>query len=160
MPTIELVITGGQGQQLGMWADGQVELPRQPPFPALGDGKPAALITVDLLPESPRLIAMFNAWYLTGAMLPVLAGDGDRTWIEGMMRCARLDVHEGIQQIADWTPPLRRASSDAGLCLLYRPQPIWRPIAKDVHRYVLAAECYAWAAPPPEEVRRVKGTIH
>jgi hypothetical protein len=146
---IELLVDG----RLTIWADGQMELPRQPPFSALAVD-PAAFVTIDLLPESPRCIRLFNEWYIRDGALDVIAGDGHGTWIHGRMRCVKIEIHEGIEITREWSEPLRRMPTETNHCLLYRPQPLWQPIAKDIHRYVLATERYEWA-PPVEHRKRL-----
>jgi len=55
---VEIIVTSSQGPQLHLGPadglDGQMQLPRQPPFSAVIGIAPAALVTVDLGPDSDR----------------------------------------------------------------------------------------------------------
>lgn len=137
---ISLLIEG----RLDVLADGQLDLPKQPPFDVLTAG-PAVLVTVQLDSWSPDRIRLFDHWYLKGWALDVMAFDGERTAIRAAMRCVVITKEQGIQATRAWTAPERRQDA---LCALHRASPRFQRISRDVHRYVLAAQRYAFVAPP------------
>lgn len=138
---IELLLEG----KLPIVADGQMELPKEPPFIVLTPD-PAAILTVQLEPESPRCIRLFDAWYFSEGSLDVVAHDGEGAWIRAAMLCTGLERHAGIQTTRDWSEPLRRVA-DRGQSALYRPSPRYQPISRPVHRYTLVAQRYAFVPP-------------
>ena len=68
---IELLIKG----KLAIEAEGQLELPKQPPFDVLTPGW-AVKATVQLGDGDPNLVRLFDAWYFQGWEVDVRAGDG------------------------------------------------------------------------------------
>jgi hypothetical protein len=151
--------------------EGQLRLPREPPFSAVIGIAPAALVTVDLAPDSERLyrsVNLFNAWYQTKGVMSVIAGDGKATWISGEMRCVEMEVHEGIQTTVAVPPPIMWAEREVlidgvrkTMRLPYRAQPTFQWITRDVHRYVLAADVYEFVGTPvrPTVVREAPGVM-
>jgi hypothetical protein len=159
---MELIVASSQGPQLHLGPadglDGQLQLPRQPPFSAVIGIAPAALVTVDLAPDSDRAmrsLRMFGFWYNSKRYLSVIAGDGKGVWISGPMRCVEMEVHRGIQTTVAVPPPILWANREVmyqgrwqTMRLPYRPQPTFQWISKDVHRYVLAADRYEFVGAP------------
>jgi hypothetical protein len=139
-------------------AAGQMDLPKEPPFAVLTPGD-AVNVQVQLEPESPNSIRLFDAWYWRGGRLDVVAGDG-KTWVRSMMSCIGITKHQGIQATRAWSPPERR-HAERGTSSLYRSTPRFQPIARDVHRYVLATDRYEWApAPAVFAVKKVRDHAH
>jgi hypothetical protein len=138
---IELLIEG----RLGIVADGQVELPKEPPFAVLTPG-PAAIVHLELAAESPNCIRLFDHLYHTGQDVDVVVHDGKGMWIRAAMQCVALERHAGIQVTRAWSEPLRSAALK-GRCVLYRPSPRYQPIARDVYRYTLHAQRW-WRVGP------------
>lgn len=141
-PVVIYLLIGGR---LALAVAGQLDLPKEPPFTVITPGE-AVQVSLQLEPESPDSIRLFDAWYWKQGRLLVVAGDGN-VWLEAFMRCVRMTKHQGIQASRAWSPPVRRHAV-RGESSLYRPDPRFNRIARDVHSYVLAAECYAWAPSP------------
>ena len=145
---IELLIKG----KLAIEAEGQLDLPKQPPFDVLTPGWAAKAI-VQLGDGDPNLIKVFDAWYFNGKGLDVRAGDGRGTWVWALMQCVEMDRQQGLQVTRAWDPPRRRAPAD-DRSPFYRPSPRFQHITKSAYTYVLAAERYEWCAAPGVFKRR------
>jgi hypothetical protein len=135
--------------------DEQLELPREPPFPPVLLPLPAAVLTVALRPDGANfraLAPMFAQWYAGESALLVACHDDRGRWLEGKMRCARAEIHEGIQSTRTVLPPHKWRVDAWGRRVPYRDQPVNQRITKPVHEYVLVAERYAWC---PARAKRV-----
>lgn len=148
---IELLIRGDK-VRLPLQAEGQLDLPKQPPFDVLTPGW-AAVVVVQFGEGDPNVVRLFDAWYLKGWTLDVHAGDGRGTWVRAPMRCIAMTREQGLQITRAWTEPLRRAAGE-GVCRLYRPSPRFQRVGRWSWTYELAAERWELAAMPDLFKRR------
>ena len=161
---MQLVLHGKGGRPRSLWFDGQVELPRQPPFPAvLVDRKPACFVTVSLDHDRPKLrdeLRLFEAWYAQRAVLRVTVA-ADKACFAAQMRCEGMEMDVGIQSLVSVLPPVRYAYNETlGRRLPYTATPTWQPVAKPAYRYVLTALRYEWAPPPGLATAQQMGLVN
>lgn len=135
-----------------MWlplnTEGQLELPKQPPFEPLTPGW-AVKVTVHFGEGDPNIVRLFDAWYHNEWRLDARAGDGRSMWVRAAMQCVVIDHQRGLQVTRAWTEPLRRASGQ-----LYRPTPRWQKITRPAYTYMLASQRWAPVAMPEIFKRR------
>lgn len=139
-------------------AEGQISLPKQPPFPDDVPG-PAAIVEVELTPFDESIIKLFDYWFDQRGTLAAKVDDGRGVCIMAGMQCVAMRHERGLQITRPWSEPMRDASvselpSDMQKLLrmkgvasvFYRPHPRWHPIVHPVFAYTLHA---------PLEYRRV-----
>jgi hypothetical protein len=142
--TLQLLVRGS-ARTLHLECEGQIDLPKQPPFDVATPGS-AILVTVEVGTGSPNVSRMFDAWYTKRWRAEVTAYDGGPC-VRAAMLCVEMNWERGLQVTRPWSEPLRQTAVD-GQCVLYRPTPRHQLIKGMTNRYVLASDQWEQMALP------------